>query len=432
MKRVITVFKQALFVWSLLITPLASAEIAVEIIGGGNNGHAIAILPFKNESERVGTRLTPVIANDLKLSGVFRVLDTSSVNAIPTDIASLRYPEWQAQGAQSVVLGSVETAADGKIAIRFELVGIAQKRLLTSGQFHVPLDQVRHVAHVIANMIYEAITGQKGFFTSRLAYILKSGNSYQLQIAEVDGSHPQTVLRSREPIMSVSWSPNGRYIAYVSFETRKPVIWMQDLMTGARHPIANFKGSNSAPAWSPDGNTLAVVLTKSGNSQIYLLNVATGSERQLSYSDAIETEPSFTPDGSQIFFVSDRTGGPQIYARPVAGGEARRLTWEGSYNVSPVVAPDGKSFAYVRRMAGKFRVVVQDLATGDARIISDGPDNERPSFAPNSRMVLFAGSEGGGIVLFAVSSDGSNTVKLGTINGEIRSPVWGPSQTYEK
>lgn len=418
-----------LFVLSLgwlLVMPVY-AEMTIEIVGGGNSRHAIAVMPFKDELMHAGPSLTPVIRSDLNLSGMFRVLDTSSVADIPFDITQIHYPVWRAQGAQSMVVGHVESVAEGKVSIRFKLVNIAQKTVLTSGQFTVPPEQVRHVAHVIADMIYQAITGQRGFFTTRIAYVLKSGRGYQLQVADVDGARAQTVLRSREPIMSLSWSPNGRFLAYVSFETQKPVVWVQDLATGARRPVANFKGSNSAPVWSPDGKTLAIVLTTSGHSQIYLLNLASGSTRRLSYSDAIETEPAFTPDGSQILFVSDRAGGPQIYTIPITGGSARRLTWEGAYNVSPVVAPDGKNFAYIRRSEGKFRVVVQDLMSGENHFVSAGPDNERPSFAPNGRMILYASSERGKSVLFATTLDGNSKVKLGMIDGDIQDPAWGPA-----
>lgn len=406
---------------------VARAEMVIDIIGGGANRHAVSVVPFKNENPGTANNLTPVIRNDLALSGEFRVVDGADVANVPFEPGEVKYPLWQAKGVQSVAIGKVEPAAGGQMTISFRLMDVAQHTQLTSGQFTVPPDRVREVAHTIADMIYQAITGQKGIFNTRLAYVLKSGRSYQLQIADVDGARAQTVLRSKEPIMSPTWSPNGRYLAYVSFETQKPVVWVQDLSTGSRRPVANFKGSNSAPAWSPDGSTLAVVLTTTGNSQIYLVPMEGGRPRRVSYSDGIDTEPAFSSDGSRLLFVSDRAGGPQIYSMPVTGGQAQRQSWNGAYNVSPRVAPDGKSFAYVRREAGKFRVVIQD-SSGD-RYLSDGPDNQRPSYAPNGRMVLYASEAGGKSVLYAATVDGSSKIKLAVINGDVQDPAWGPFNT---
>ncbi|GGY09630.1 Tol-Pal system beta propeller repeat protein TolB [Paludibacterium paludis] len=405
--------------------PAARAEMVIDIIGGGANRHAITIAPFKDETARAGGNLTPVVRNDLSLSGEFRLVDGADVPNVPFEPADLKYPLWQAKGVQSIAIGKVEAAPGGQMTISFRLMDIAQHKQLTAGQFTVGPDRVREVAHTIADMIYEAITGQKGIFNTRIAYVLKSGRSYQLQIADVDGARAQTILRSKEPIMSPVWSPNGRYLAYVSFETQKPVVWVQDLATGSRRAVANFKGSNSAPAWSPDGSTLAVVLTTSGNSQIYLMNASGGSPRRVVHSDGIDTEPTFTPDGGRLLFVSDRAGGPQIYSVPTQGGAVQRLSWNGGYNVSPRVAPDGKSFTYVRREGGKFRVVIQEMGGGD-RYLSDGPDNERPSYAPNGRMVLYASEAGGKSVLYAATVDGSSKMKLAVINGDVQDPAWGP------
>lgn len=423
-----TLFK-ALLMFVLLAGRGAYAEMTIEIVGGGASKHAIAVVPFKDETTRMRDALTPIIRSDLELSGVFRMVDGSAIANVPVEVADIRYPLWQAAGAQSIAIGKVEPVAGGQVKISFRLMDVAQKKQLTSGEFTVTPDRGREVAHTIADMIYEAITGQKGIFNTRVVYVLKSGRNYMLQvglISDVDSNRAQTILRSKEPIISPSWSPDGRYLAYVSFESKKPVVWVQDLATGQRRAVANFKGSNSAPAWSPDGSKLAVVLTTTGNSQIYLVNTLGGPPRRLSYSDAIDTEPAFTPDGSQIYFVSDRTGGPQIYRMAVSGGQAQRVTWQGSYNVSPRVSPDGRTLTFIRREAGRFRVMAQDLGTGDVRALSENGYNERPSFAPNGRMVLYASDAGGKSVLYATTLDGSSKVRLAVINGEVQDPSWGP------
>jgi TolB protein len=403
---------------------LAHADMTIEIVGGGSGKHAIAIAPFRDETTRLRDPVTPVVRSDLTLSGLFRVLDPSSLPETPFGAGSIHYPVWSAAGAQSLAIGTVSDAGNGKVTIAFSLMDVAQHKQLTGGQFTVTPDQGRPVGHKIADMIYQAITGQRGIFATRIAYVLKQGGSYQLQIADVDGARAQTILRSREPIMSPAWAPDGRRLAYVSFETHKPVVWVQDLATGRRYAAANFKGSNSGPAWSPDGSRLAVVLTSSGNSEVYVLNG--GTPHRLTYSDAIDTEPSWSPDGAKILFVSDRTGGPQIYSMSADGGPAKRLTWQGGYNVSPKLSPDGSTLAYIQRQGGGFRVMMQDMATGDVRVLSSDPYNERPSFAPNGQMVLYASQQGGQSVLYAATLDGSSKVKLAVLNGEVQDPAWGP------
>lgn len=413
----------------LLCSGAARADMTIEIVGGGAARQTVAIAPFKDETALLRDAVTPVVRNDLSLTGVFRVLDASTVADVPFTPAAIHYPLWKAAGAQALAVGTVGRAADGKVTIGFSLMDVAQHKSLTGGRFTVAPEQARQVAHTIADMIYRALTGQPGIFNTRIVYVLKQGRSYQLQVADMDGSRAQTILRSREPIMSPSWSPDGRHLAYVSFESQKPVVWVQDLATGRRFAVANFKGSNSAPAWSPDGSQLAVVLTTSGNSQIYLVGANGGAPRRMTRSEAIDTEPSWSPDGSKIVFVSDRSGGPQIYSMPAGGGEPTRLTWQGSYNVSPRISPDGRSLTYIQKGGGAFRVMIQDLASGDVRVLSNGSYNERPSFAPNGSMVLFASDQGGRSVLYASSLDGSSKVRLGVVNGEVQDPAWGPFNT---
>lgn len=390
-------------VWSSLVMAL-DAPINIELDGSGE-GYPLSIQPFSSEGQGLASPITPTVRSDLTVSGAFRFVDPASAKAVAT--------------------GSVQSTGNGQYRVSFTLKNATQN-ILTSGQFVIRPQQSRDTAHTIADMIYRALTGFPGIFNSKIAYVRRQGRTYLLQVADVDGGRPQTILRSKEPIISPAWSPDGKKLAYVSFETEKPVVWVQDLSTGARRKLADFKGSNSAPAWSPDGTTLAVTLTTTGNSQIYLLNANGGTPKLITSSSAIDTEPTWTPDGQSIVFVSDRTGGPQIYRISANGGTPQRLTRQGSYNVSPKVSPDGKSFTYIRKEGARFRVMIQDFASGYARPLSESRYNERPSFAPNGQIVLYAEDIGGRSALYAATPSGSGRVKLSVIDGEIQDPAWGP------
>ena len=405
----------------------AHADMTVEIVGGGSNQYPIALPAFVGENTLPGG-ITPVISSDLARSVVFRVIDSNAVANTADDPSKVDYPAWKGAGAFSVAIGNVVAQANGQYAVSFWLMDITQKKVLTSGVFTIAPNQTRQLAHRIADMIYQAITGDRGIFSTQIAYVLQaSRSSYLLQVADADGMNAQTLLKSKQPIISPSWSPDGKELAYVSFETKKPVVYVQNILSGARRAAANFKGSNSAPAWSPDGNRLAVVLTVDGNSQIYTLNARDGSGlTRVTNSQGIDTEPTFTPDGTRIVFVSDRAGGPQIYSTPVNGGPATRITYEGNYNVSPHISPDGKYMTFVRRESGNFRTMVQELSAGQANSVSDTNDDESPSFAPNGKMVLFASTQGGRGVLYCVTRDGLSKSRLTTTGGSVQEPAWGP------
>ncbi len=404
---------------------LSPAALTIEIVGTGATQFPIAVVPFRAEA---GTPqpLTPVIAADLARSGVFRLVDAGGVNPPPYEPQDLNYGTWRARGADAVVIGSIAPLPDGRYEVRFRLMDVAKQAQLAGYAYTASAAQLRHTAHKIADIIYQTLTGDQGVFATRIIYVVKQAKRFELQVADADGHGAQTVLNSNEPIISPSWSPDGTQIAYVSFEQKKPVVYVQSLLTGQRRAVANFWGSNSAPAWSPDGRRLAVVLTKDGGSQIYLLNVDGSGVSRLTQSSAIDTEPNFSPDGQLLLFTSDRGGSPQIYGMPAKGGEARRLTFEGTYNVSPRFSPDGKSFTFIQRNGSRFNVAVQDLATRQVQVLTDGTVDESPSFSPNGRMILYATAARGRGILSAVSADGRVKQRLTADNGDVREPAWGP------
>lgn len=411
---------------ALAFASSAQAALTVEIIGSGANQIPIAIVPFRAE-EGLAQKITPVVAADLARSGLFRMVDVGGVVPVPYEPGDVHYPVWRARGAEALVIGSVVPQAGGRYEIRFRLMDTTKQTQLVGIAYTVAESQLRLTAHKIADAIYEKLTGDVGVFATRITYIVKRGTRYELQVADADGYNPQTVVASNEPIISPAWSPDGTRLAYVSFENRKPVVYVQSLVTGGRQAVANYAGSNSAPAWSPDGRRLAVVLTKDGGSQIYLINAdGSGSPQRLTHSSAIDTEPNFSPDGQLILFTSDRGGSPQIYGMSASGGDPRRLTFEGSYNVSPRFSPDGKSFTFIQRNGGRFNVAVQDLATRQVQVLTDGAVDESPSFAPNGRMILYASGVKGRGILAGVSSDGRVKQRLVESSGDVREPAWGP------
>jgi TolB protein len=413
-------------VFSLAAFPsLSPAALTIEIVGTGGTQFPVAVAPFRAEAG-IPQQLTPVIAADLARSGVFKLVDAGGVNPPPYEPQDLNYGTWRARGADAVVIGSVAPLPDGRFEIRFRLMDVAKQTQLAGYAYTASAAQLRHTAHKIADVIYQTLTGDKGVFATRIIYVVKQAKRYELQVADADGHGAQTVLASNEPIISPAWSPDGNQVAYVSFEQKKPVVYVQSLLTGQRRPVANFWGSNSAPAWSPDGRRLAVVLTKDGGSQIFLINVDGSGVSRLTQSSAIDTEPNFSPDGQLLLFTSDRGGSPQIYGMPATGGEARRLTFEGTYNVSPRFSPDGKSFTFIQRNGARFNVAVQDLTSRQVQVLTDGTVDESPTFSPNGRMILYATAAKGRGILSAVSSDGRVKQRLTADNGDVREPAWGP------
>jgi TolB protein len=410
----------------LLAAPLARAQLSIEITGAGGQRIPIAVVAFPGEAA-LGSSISSIVRTDLERSGLFRALEVPPLVPHPTETAKVNYPEWRSRLADALVLGSVAARPDGRFEVRFKLFDTAKQQDLSGIAYTLTKDQARATAHRIADFVYEKLIGEKGTFSTRIAYVVKRGNRYELQIADADGLGEETALASFEPIISPVWSPDGKRLAYVSFEAKRPVVYVHSLLDGKRQVAANFRGSNSAPAWSPDGTRLAVCLSREGGSQIFLINPDGANLRRLTSSSAIDTEPRFSPDGQWIYFTSDRGGSPQIYRIAAGGGEPQRVTFEGSYNVTPRLSPDGKMLAYITRNDGKFQVALLDLANRQTQIITDSDRDESPSFSPNGRMILLATVTGGRGVLSAVSADGRFKQRLSAAaGGDLREPAWGP------
>lgn len=416
-------FLRSLFLAALFVAGAAKAQLAIEITGAGASRIPVAIADFGGDTG-MARALTSVIRADLEQSGLFRLVDGGGAGL--TEASAVDYGQWKSRGADALAAGSLVATPEGRMEARFRLYDTTRQASLGGAVYVTSSAQLRVAGHKIADYIYEKLTGEKGVFATRIAYVIKHGGRYELQIADADGQNAQAALVSKEPIISPTWSPDGSRIAYVSFENKKPIVFVHSLASGKRQVIANFKGSNSAPAWSPDGRKLAIVLTKDGNSQLYTVNADGSGVQRLSASSGIDTEPRFSPDGASIYFTSDRGGSPQIYRIGSAGGDLQRITFEGNYNVTPRPSPDGKTLAYIARREGRFQLAVMDLASRQVQILTDSHKDESPSFAPNGRMILIATEIGGRGVLSAVSSDGRIKQRLSVAAGDVREPAWGP------
>ena len=404
---------------------LARAQLSIEIVGGAGTMIPIAIVPFDAEAT-YPLGISGIVGADLARSGLFRLVDTNGVVPRPARAQDVQFGVWRARNADAVVVGSMLPLPDGRVDVRFALVDVVKQVPLVSMSYTVTPQQFRVTAHKIADVVYEKLTGDRGVFSTRIAYVTKQGPRFQLLVADADGYGPQSIVSSNEPLLSPRWSPDGSRLAYVSFESRKPVVYVQSLDTGTRHAVANFRGSNSSPAWSPDGRKLAVTLTKDGGSQVYLMNPDGSNVTRVLTSQAIDTEAMFTPDGQSLVFTSDRGGTPQLYRASLLGGQVERLTFEGSYNVSPKPMPDGKGLVFVRRDAGRFEIATLDYATHQVQVLTQGPNDESPSIAPNGKMVIYASAGGGRGILAAVSIDGRVKQRLVAPATEVREPAWGP------
>jgi TolB protein len=423
----ISIFRRDILLGAIAVCSAVPAwsQFRVEVSGVGLTQLPIAVLSFRGEAQSP-VKISAVILADLERSGRFKSVDATG-QALD-DASRPDFAIWRQRSSESIVTGSVSRMPDGRFAVKFRLWDVVRGQDLGGQSFVVAQGDLRLVAHKIADYVYEKLTGDKGVFSTRIAYITKTARQHTLWVADADGENAQTALASPEPIISPAWSPGGEQLAYVSFEARKPVVYVHDVGTGRRRLLANFRGSNSAPAWAPDGKTLALTLSRDGGSQIYLIDAGGGEPRRLTQTQGIDTEPVFAPDGRSILFVSDRGGAPQIYRMPTSGGTAERVTFSGAYNISPAISPDGRWLAYVSRVSGAFKLQVMELATGAVAGITETTADESPSFAPNSRLIVYATQIQGREALMTTTLDGKIKARLSGQDGDIREPAWGPFQ----
>ncbi len=403
----------------------AFAQFRVEVTGVGLTQLPIAIAPFRGEAQSPQI-IAAIIQADLERSGQFRAVDAAG--AALDESSRPDVTPWRQKGADSLAVGSVARLADGRWDVRFRLWDIVKGQDLGGQSYAVAVADLRLAAHRIADFIYEKLTGDKGVFSTRIAYVTKAANRYNLWVADSDGENAQSALASAEPIISPAWSASGAQLAYVSFESRKPVVYVHEVASGKRRLIANFRGSNSAPAWAPDGRMLAVTLSRDGGSQLYTISSNGGEPRRLTQSSGIDTEPVFSPDGRNIYFVSDRGGAPQIYRMSASGGNPERVTFTGTYNISPALSPDGRWLAFVSRISGAFKLQVMELGSGNVSSLTDTTADESPSFAPNGRLIVYATRQNGREALMTTTLDGKIKARLSGQSGDIREPDWGPFQ----
>ncbi len=405
---------------------LQSHALEIVITSSNEAAFPIAVVPFKRD----GSGLDPsgIVANDLRLSGEFAPLAASEMLSRPHDFQSVNFMDWKLMEIPTLVVGKVKPHE-----VEFQLVDVYQRK---AKKYRFPLKrgdvrEMRTVAHAISDLIYEKLIGVKGIFHTRLAYISMTKDSlgrkvYTLEITDFDGENTKVLLTSRYPLLSPNWSPDGRKLAYVSFENGKSEVWIQNIYTGERRKIASFKGKNSAPAWSPDGKKLALSLSRDGNSEIYLFTLKNRKLKRLTRSRGVDTEPEFSADGKEIVFLSDRSRYPQVYRKQMSGGTAKRLTFTGKYNTSPDWSPDGKKIAFLHGEGNRYRIAMLHLDSGVMEIMTDNQLDESPSFSANGRMVAYATEQDGQGVLEIVSVEGGGVQRLSLPGKNVREPVWSP------
>lgn len=428
-------------VFAALLLPFAAVAqqrgLDIDIIGGNASATPITVvpMPYQGSAAAPETDVAAVVRADLERSGQFRNLPVEQILEKPTRGGEINFATWRALKQNYIVVGRVLDAGAGAYRVEYELYDVPKGERLLGLALTARSTAMRDVAHQMADAIYEKITGVRGAFWTRIAYVTASGKGaamrYALMVADSDGYNPQTIVRSAEPLLSPSWSPDGNRLAYVSFERGNSAIYIQNITTGARELVTSFRGINSAPSFSPDGRRLALSLSRSGNPEIYVMDLGSKQLTQLTNHFAIDTEPTWSADGSSIYFTSDRGGRPQIYQVASSGGSASRVTFQGNYNATPGVSYDGKKIVMAQGSGNTYKIAMMDSSLGSPRwsTLSVGSLDESPSFAPNASMVLYAAREGGRGVLYAVSADGRVRQRLVLADGDVREPSWSPYRT---
>lgn len=416
------------FMLLLLLSAGASrAELTIEITQGVDNPTAIAVVPFGWQGGGLSEDLAAIISQDLRRSGQFSPLANKDMLAFPHHQADVYYRDWRILGTEFLLLGNLDLVGE-RYQLTFELFDVLLQKKVLRQTVDGDKTQLRDLAHFVSDKVYELITGIRGAFSTQMIYVEALGGNklYRLMLADVDGAREKLLLESKQPLMSPAWSPDGKHVAYVSFETGRPAIFRQEIATAERQQLTNFKGLNGAPVWSPDGNKLAMVLSKDGNPEIYTLDLTSGLFKRITKHFAIDTEPNWTIDGNGIVFTSDRGGKPQIYQVTLASGRVERLTFEGDYNARARISPDGKSLVMVHRYNGVFHIAAQDMASGDIRVLTETHLDESPSIAPNGAMLMYATKYKGKGILAAVSLDAGVRFRLPSKSGDVREPSWSP------
>ncbi|MFI2812370.1 MULTISPECIES: Tol-Pal system beta propeller repeat protein TolB [Microbulbifer] len=408
----------------------ARAQLVVDITSGIDDPTPIAVAPFSFSGTGVLSEdVSDIISADLRRSGLFAPVPKEDMLSFPKAPDEVIFRDWRILGTEYVVTGRIEPQASGYL-LTFDLVNIFGQQTMFTKQVSGGSRQLRDIAHRAADEIYEAITGIRGAFSTEMIYVQEERRggrpSYSLVRSDIDGARPKVIRRFSEPVMSPMWSPDGQEVAYVSFETGRPAIFRENLRTGARQQLTNFKGINSSPTWSPDGSKLAMVLSKDGNPEIYVLDLRSGKFTRMTRHFSIDTEPNWMPDGKSLVFTSDRGGKPQIYQLTLATGQVDRLTFDGDYNARPRVSPDGKTLVMVHRSRGVFTIATMDIVSGRMRVLTETRLDESPSIAPNGAMLMYATKRGDKGILAAVSLDAGVKYRLPSRSGDVREPAWSP------
>ncbi|MBS0358574.1 MAG: Tol-Pal system beta propeller repeat protein TolB [Proteobacteria bacterium] len=420
-------FAPLFFLISLFFQTLAHATVNLELTQGVDSALPIAVLPFTGQPS-LYEDVTKIVSQDLQNSGQFRLVDAQNqTNLYPVNTAF-----WKSRGADNVVSGHIEQVGFDRYRVKFDLQDtLGNKVSAVSKEFTVPGKDFRRLAHHISDVVYKALTGEPGIFSTKIAYVFvdraqQGKPQYRLEVADYDGHNARALLTSSEPIMSPAWSPNGKRIAYVSFESRRSQTYVVDVATGQRHLMTDYPGLNGAPAWSPDGQKLALVLSKDGSPKIYVMDVGSKQMRQVTQGGAIDTEPNWAPNGNAILFTSDRGGSPQIYEVNIGTGQTQRITYDGKYNASANYLPNGKGVAVLHGADGMYTIAIQDTASGRVDELTRTGRDESPSVSPNSKMIIYASRSGNGGVLNMISTDGRIKLSLPSREGDVREPAWSP------
>ncbi len=402
----------------------ARAQLTIDIVGVGSQQIPVVTSEFVGDAKH-SELLTTVIQADLARSGVIKNIANSGL-PLTSELNADALAQYAARAADAAVVGSVTPSANGQFQVTFRLIDVPKRAQVAGLVYNVSAADMRATAHRIADVVYEKLTGDKGVFSTRLAYVSKSGSRYQLIVADSDGMNAISIVASAEPIISPAWSPDGTRLAYVSFENRKPSIFVQNVSTGSRQALIVARGNQSAPAWSPDGRSIAFASSQAGGTQLFIAGADGSNARRLTTnSSVIDTAPHWAVDG-KIYFMSDRGGSPQIYRIDPSGGNAERVTFEGSENANPKVAADGKSMVFVKREGSRYALAIQDFASRQVQTLTQGPVDESPSFAPNGKLIVYASVYNGRGVLAAVSADGRVKQRLASSGADVREPAWGP------